>query len=150
MCRMTLRAFNFREHVESVHRRPEHSIQLRSYHHIARLQYCQQRGPFRSVAQWHGAGHPSLDEDPVHRQTEHQCVAGDGPLLNVEALAFLGQPGGTDPGVSVDRHVDVRSLVRLRVSPYFLFGCFSKRTFFENSMDAGAADEKSSPAEQSS
>ena len=92
------------EHVQGIQGRTEHAIQLRGDHHVAGFQHREQGSAFRAVAERHGAGHPAFDEHPVHGQAEHERVTGDGPLLHVEALAFLGLPGCADPCVSVDCH----------------------------------------------
>ena len=63
----------------------------------------EQRGALRPLAERLRAGDAALDEHLARRvEAVHLGVAGDGALLDIEALALVGLHDGGDPGVAVD------------------------------------------------
>ena len=56
------------------------------------------------MGQQHRPGHRPLDEHPVQLHAPQHSIAGDGPLLHIEAFAFLRLPHCADPDVPVNRH----------------------------------------------
>jgi hypothetical protein len=63
---------------------------------LAGLQDGQQRRALGTVAERLGSRHAALDEHPLDCQAIHLGVAGNHPLLDVEALALVGLLDGRD------------------------------------------------------
>ena len=80
----------------------EHAVELRGDDGIAGLQRCDEGGSLRPLVEGLGTGDAAFDEDMLEAQSVHLGVAGKLPLLNVQALAFIGLGDGGDAAIAVD------------------------------------------------
>ena len=90
------------QHVERIEGGAEHAVELGRDDDVAGPQNGQQRGALLAIRERLAARDAALDVHVVDRQPLHLRVAGDLPLLHVEAFALVGLPHGRDAAIAVD------------------------------------------------